>query len=53
MKSKFIHLSLIALICSVGLLKAQTTDTQPRDLFYDETAVKEREAIPYDFVNGK
>ncbi len=51
MKSKFIHLSLVALICTVGLLKAQTTDTQPRDLFYDETAVKEREPIPYDFVN--
>jgi gliding motility associated protien GldN len=51
MKSKFIHSFVIALISSIGFLKAQTTETQPRDLFYDETAVKEREPIPYDYVS--
>jgi gliding motility associated protien GldN len=35
--------------CTAGM--AQTTDTKPRDLFYDEVAVKEREPIPYDYVS--
>lgn len=51
MKRK-LSLILVALLLSgAGRLLAQTTDTQPRDLFYDEVAVKEREPIPYDYVS--
>ena len=51
MKRK-LSLILVALLLSGACrLLAQTTDTQPRDLFYDEVAVKEREPIPYDYVS--
>ncbi|MFI5134596.1 MAG: gliding motility protein GldN [Chitinophagales bacterium] len=51
MKSKIISAALFLLITATAFVKAQTTETQPRDLFYDETAVKEREPIPYDYVS--
>lgn len=41
----------LVLLSSMGTALAQTTETQPRDLFYDEVAVKESEPIPYDYVN--
>src|SRR5438552_8539109 len=39
------------LVLSANMLSAQTTETQPRDNYYDQVAVKEREAIPYDYVH--
>ncbi|MCS6916632.1 MAG: gliding motility protein GldN [Chitinophagales bacterium] len=43
-------LFLFLVVQSIGL-HAQTTETQPRDLFYTQVAVVEREPLPYDYVS--
>src|SRR5437773_3011041 len=50
MRNKWIQSLAILLSLTATYVRAQTTETQPRDLFYDEVAVKEREAVPYDYV---
>jgi gliding motility associated protien GldN len=51
MKSKFFYLMIALLGFTATSISAQTTETTPRDGFYDEVAVKERQAMPYDYVS--
>ena len=51
MKNKLFQSLAIVLSLTATYVYGQTTETQPRDLFYDEVAVKEREAVPYDYVS--
>lgn len=50
MKTKLFQSLAVVLSLTATYVHGQTTETQPRDLFYDEVAVKEREAVPYDYV---
>ena len=51
MRATCIYFLVCLMLLSVFVAKSQTTETLPRDLFYDEVAVKERQPIPYDYIN--
>ncbi|HYV91554.1 MAG TPA: gliding motility protein GldN [Chitinophagales bacterium] len=51
MKRNLFQLLAVLLILSAAYSSAQTTETLPRDNFYDEQRVKDNAAIPYDFVS--
>jgi len=51
MKAICIQFVIVWILFSAWSAKAQTTETAPRDLFYDQVAVKEREPVNYDYVS--
>jgi len=51
MKATRNYFLICLMLLSAFAAKSQTTETQPRDGFYDEVAVKERQPVPYDYVS--
>lgn len=51
MKIKLFKSLAVLMVFLSGYANAQTTETEPRDLFYDEQRVRENIALPYDYVS--